>query len=145
MEANKVFTILAPDLPLSLYIFVTYLPRANLYKYILFCAVRVLSGKWLNLSSSFWVEKFRFTFIRQDRIIFTKITAVIMLNLATRVHMVWSLTLFDLPTHLPMTFSLLFLTCLKINKKNKIYIYLLSTIVFYSVCQLLQRNNEYFQ
>ena len=36
MEANKVFTILAPDLPLSLYIFVTYLPRANLYKYISF-------------------------------------------------------------------------------------------------------------
>ena len=30
------------------------------------------------------------------------------------------------------------------ENKQKI-IYLLSTIVFYSVCQILQRNNEYFQ
>ena len=31
------------------------------------------------------------------------------------------------------------------QKIKYIYIYLLSTIVFYSVCQILQRNNEYFQ
>lgn len=53
--------------------------------------------------------------------------------------MVWSLTLFDLPTHLPMKFSLLFLTC---SKKNKNNIYLLSTTVFYSVCQISSTTEQ---
>ena len=53
--------------------------------------------------------------------------------------MVSHTVLFDLPTHLPMTFSLLFLTCLRINKNN---IYLLSTTVFYSVCQISSTTEQ---
>ena len=53
--------------------------------------------------------------------------------------MVSSLSSTYRPTHLPMTFSLLFLTCLKINKNN---IYLLSLIVFYSVCQISSTTEQ---
>ena len=129
-----------PQICLSVCIYLLHICPEQICTNTVFRAVRVLSGKWLNLSSSIWVEKFRFTFIEQDRIIFTKITAVIMLNFSdARVHMVWSLTLFDLPTHLPMKFSLLFLTC---SKKNKNNIYLLSTTVFYSVCQISSTTEQ---
>lgn len=129
-----------PQICLSVCIYLLHICPEQICTNTFFRAVRVLSGKWLNLSSSIWVEKFRFTFIEQDRIIFTKITAVIMLNFSdARVHMVWSLTLFDLPTHLPMKFYLLFLTC---SKKNKNNIYLLSTTVFYSVCQISSTTEQ---
>ena len=129
-----------PQICLSVCIYLLHICPEQICTNTFFRAVRVLSGKWLNLSSSIWVEKFRFTFIWQDWIIFTKITAVIMLNFSdARVHMVWSLTLFDLPTHLPMKFSLLFLTC---SKKNKNNIYLLSTTVFYSVCQISSTTEQ---
>lgn len=129
-----------PQICLSVCIYLLHICPEQICSNTFFRAFRVLSGKWLSRSSSIWVEKFRFTFIEQDRIIFTKITAVIMLNFSdARVHMVWSLTLFDLPTHLPMKFSLLFLTC---SKKNKNHIYLLSTTVFYSVCQISSTTEQ---
>ena len=69
-----------PQICLSVCIYLLHICPEQICTNTFFRAVRVWSGKWLNLSSSIWVEKFRFTFIRQDRIIFTKITAVIMLN-----------------------------------------------------------------
>ena len=123
-----------PQICLSVCIYLLHICPEQICTNTFFRAVRVLSGKWLNLSSSIWVEKFRFTFIRQDRIIFTKITAVIMLNFSdARSYGMVSHIYSHLPTHLPMKFSLLFLTC---SKKNKNNIYLLSTTVFYSVCQI---------
>ena len=129
-----------PQICLSVCIYLLHICPEQICTNTFFRAVRVLSGKWLNLSSSIWVEKFRFTFIRQDRIIFTKITAVIMLNFSDApsygmVSHIYS----HLPTHLPMKFSLLFLTC---SKKNKNNIYLLSTTVFYSVCQISSTTEQ---
>ena len=129
-----------PQICLSVCIYLLHICPEQICTNTFFRAVRVLSGKWLNLSSSIWVEKFRFTFIRQDRIIFTKITAVIMLNFSdARWYGMVSHIYSHLPTHLPMKFSLLFLTC---SKKNKNNIYLLSTTVFYSVCQISSTTEQ---
>ena len=71
-----------PKICLSVCTYLLHICPEQICTNTFFRAVRVLSGKWLhvNLSSSIWVEKFRFTVIGQDRIIFSKITAVIMLN-----------------------------------------------------------------
>lgn len=128
-----------PQICLSVCMYLLHICPEHICTNTFFRAVRVLSGKWLNLSSSIWVEKFRFTFIRQDRIIFTKITAVIMLNFSdARSYGMVSHT-FRL-TYSPA--NEVFFVVFDMFEKNKNNIYLLSTTVFYSVCQISSTTEQ---